>query len=80
MITFSILQSETDITHTLNPRLMLDFGNHTTQIILAIIAAVAGAGLIFKFAIKRKSTSDSGSVQIKDSKIGGDVAGRDIKK
>lgn len=59
---------------------MLDFGNHTTQIVLAIIAAVAGAGLIFKFAIKKKSTSNSGSVQIKDSKIGGDVAGRDIKK
>lgn len=54
----------------------MDLGNLTTQIILAVIAAIIGVGLAFKFVIKKKS----GSVTIKDSKIGGDVAGRDIKK
>lgn len=58
----------------------MDFGNHTTQIILAIIAAIVGAGIIFKIVNKKKTTKNSGSVHIKDSKVGGDVAGRDIKK
>jgi hypothetical protein len=58
----------------------MDLGNHTTQIILAIIAAIVGLGLVFKFVIKKKTTKNSGSVTIKDSRVGGDVAGRDIKK
>lgn len=58
----------------------MDLGNHTTQIILAIIAAIVGLGLVFKFVIKKKTIKNSGSVTIKDSRVGGDVAGRDIKK
>ena len=58
----------------------MDFGNNTTKIILAVITVIIGAGLVFKFIIKKKITKDSGSVNIKDSKIGGDVAGRDINK
>lgn len=58
----------------------MDFNDNTTQIIVAIIAAIAAAGLIFKFVIKKNSNKNSGNVNIKDSKIGGDVAGRDIKK
>lgn len=58
----------------------MDLTNNTTQIILALIAGIAGAGLIFKFVIKKSSNKNSGNVNIKDSKVGGDVAGRDIKK
>lgn len=58
----------------------MDFGDQTTQIILAVIAAVVGAGLIFKIVSKKKTTKNSDSVNIKGSKVGGDVAGRDIKK
>lgn len=58
----------------------MDLNDNTTKIILAIIAALIGAGLIFKFVIKRKNTKNSGSVNIRDSDVGGDVAGRDIKK
>lgn len=58
--------------------------NNTLKIILAITAGIIGAGLIFKFVIKRKSikkvTKDSGSVNVKNSDIGGDIAGRDINK
>jgi len=58
----------------------MDFSNNATQIILGIIAAIIGAGLIFKFVIKKNRNKNSGNVNIKNSKIGGDVAGRDIKK
>lgn len=58
----------------------MDFGDNTTQIVLAIIGAIIGTGLIIKFVSKKKITKNSGSVNIKDSKIDGDVAGRDIKK
>ena len=58
----------------------MDIGNHTTQIILAVIAAIVGAGLVFKFVSKKKTNKNSGSVNIKDSNVGGDIAGRDIKK
>ena len=58
----------------------MDFADHTTQIILSFIAAIVGAGLVFKIVSKKKTTKNSGSVNIKDSKVGGDVAGRDIKK
>ena len=58
----------------------MDFTDNTTQIVLAIIAAIAAAGLIFKFVIKKNSNKNSGNVNIKDSKVGGDVAGRDINK
>jgi hypothetical protein len=58
----------------------MDYSDNTTQIILAVIAAIAGAGLIFKFVIKKNRNKNSSNVNIKDSKIGGDVAGRDIKK
>lgn len=58
----------------------MDLGNHTTQIILAVIAAIVGAGFVFKYVSKKKTAKNSGSVNIRNSKIGGDVAGRDIKK
>ena len=58
----------------------MDFGNHTAQIILAVIAAIVGAGFVFKYVNKKKTINNSGSVNIKDSKVSGDVAGRDIKK
>lgn len=58
----------------------MDFSDNTTQIILAVIAAIAATGLIFKFVVNKNKTKNSGAVNIKDSKIGGDVAGRDIKK
>lgn len=58
----------------------MDFSVNTTEIILAVIAAIAATGLIFKFVVNKNKTKNSGSVNIKDSKIGGDVAGRDIKK
>lgn len=58
----------------------MDFDDNTTKIILAVIAGIIGAGLIFKFVFKKKTTKNSGSVNIEDSKVGGDVAGRDIKK
>ncbi len=58
----------------------MDLGDNTTQIIIGIIAAIIGAGLIFKFIVKKNTNKNSGQVNIKDSKIGGDVAGRDIKK
>jgi hypothetical protein len=56
----------------------MDLNNSLTQIILGIIAAIIGTGLIFRFAINKNK--NSGSVNIKKSKIKGDVAGRDIKK
>ena len=58
----------------------MNFGDNTTKIIIAIIVAIVGAGLVFKFTFKKKITKNSGNVNIKDSNIGGDVAGRDIKK
>jgi hypothetical protein len=58
----------------------MDFSDNTTQIILAVIAAIAATGLIIKFVVNKNKTKNSGSVNIKDSNIGGDVAGRDIKK
>ena len=58
----------------------MDFSDNTTKITLAVIAAIAAAGLIFKIVIRKNSNKNSGNVNIKDSKIGGDVAGRDIKK
>jgi hypothetical protein len=58
----------------------MNLEDHTTQIILAVIAAIAGAGIIFKIVRNKKTIKNSGSVNIKDSKVGGDVAGRDIKK
>ncbi|HZK96684.1 MAG TPA: hypothetical protein VFC67_20970 [Prolixibacteraceae bacterium] len=58
----------------------MDFNNSMTQLILGIIAAIIGTGLIFKFVIKKNSTKNTGSVNIRKSKIKGDVAGRDIKK
>ena len=58
----------------------MDFSDNTVKIILAIVAAIVGVGLVFKFIIKKKTAKNSGSVNIKDSRIGGDVAGRDIKK
>jgi hypothetical protein len=58
----------------------MDLGDHTTQIILAITTAIVGAGFVFKYVSKKKTTKKSGSVNIRNSKIGGDVAGRDIKK
>lgn len=58
----------------------MDFSDNATQIILAVIAAIAATGLIIKFNVNKNKTKKSGSVNIKDSKIGGDVAGRDIKK
>jgi hypothetical protein len=58
----------------------MDFGDNSTTIIVAIITAIFGLGFVFKFLIKKKTTQNSGIVNIKGSKIGGDVAGRDIKK
>lgn len=58
----------------------MDFNNSMTQLILGIIAAIIGTGLIFKFVIKKNSKKNIGSVNIRKSKIKGDVAGRDIKK
>jgi hypothetical protein len=58
----------------------MDINNSLTQIILGIIAAIIGTGLIFKFAINKNKNKNSGSVNIRKSKIKGDVAGRDIKK
>jgi hypothetical protein len=52
--------------------------NNATQIVLAIIAAIAGAGLIFRFVIRKNNRS--GGVDVKDSTVTGDVAGRDINK
>ena len=46
---------------------------------LPIIAALTAAGFAYTKSKKKQSTN-SGSVKIKNSKIGGDVAGRDIKK
>lgn len=65
--------------NNLNKRNM-DFSDNTTQIILAVIAAIAATGIIIKFVVNKNKTKSSGSVNIKDSNIGGDVAGRDIKK
>ncbi|MGB5025920.1 MAG: hypothetical protein WBO44_11245 [Saprospiraceae bacterium] len=58
----------------------MDLNENATKIILAVIAGIFGVGLLFKFIFKKKTTNNSGSVNIKDSKVGGDVAGRDIKK
>ena len=58
----------------------MNFSDNVTQIILAVIATITAAGVIFKFIMKKTSNKNSGKVNIKDSKIGGDVAGRDIKK
>ncbi|MEX6690190.1 hypothetical protein QTN47_21955 [Danxiaibacter flavus] len=58
----------------------MDLNDNSTKIILAVIAGIVGAGLIFKFVLKKKTTKNSGSVNIKDSNVGGDVAGRDIQK
>ena len=58
----------------------MDFNNSMIQLILGIIAAIIGTGLILKFVIKKNITKNSGSVNIRKSKIKGDVAGRDIKK
>jgi hypothetical protein len=52
--------------------------NNATQIFLAIIAAIAGAGLIFRFVIRKNYRN--GGVDVKDSTVTGDVAGRDINK
>lgn len=58
----------------------MDFNNSMTQLILGIFAAIIGTGLIFKFVIKKNNNKNTGSVNIRKSKIKGDVAGRDIKK
>lgn len=58
----------------------MDFENSMTQLILGIIAAIIGTGLIFKFVIKKNNNKNTGRVNIRKSKIKGDVAGRDIKK
>ncbi|HTJ48464.1 MAG TPA: hypothetical protein VL443_03340 [Cyclobacteriaceae bacterium] len=58
----------------------MDLSNDLTKIILAVITAIIGTGLIFKFISKKKNKNKSGSVSIKNSKVGGDVAGRDINK
>lgn len=58
----------------------MDFSGNITQIILAVIAAIAATGLIIKFVVNKNKIKNSSSVNIKDSNIGGDVAGRDIKK
>ncbi|MBX7153621.1 MAG: hypothetical protein K1X91_01580 [Bacteriodetes bacterium] len=58
----------------------MDFSDNTRQIILAVIAAIAATGIVIRLVVNKNKTKNSGSVNIKDSKIGGDVAGRDIKK
>jgi|GEM_PF-5725442 len=60
----------------------MDYG--TLKIIFGFVAAIVAAGLVFKFVVRNKSkktiTKESGSVTIKDSNVGGDVAGRDLSK
>jgi hypothetical protein len=58
----------------------MNFSNSITQIILALIAAIAAIGVVIRIVVNKNKTKNSGSVKIKDSVIGGDVAGRDIKK
>jgi hypothetical protein len=58
----------------------MNLNDNLTRIILGIITALITAGVVFKFVSNRKINKDSGSVNIRNSKIKGDVAGRDIKK
>ena len=57
----------------------MNLGNHTTQIILAIIAAIAALGITIKIITKKKSNSDNTSIKVNKSDTG-DIAGRDINK
>ncbi|AYB32385.1 LPXTG cell wall anchor domain-containing protein [Chryseolinea soli] len=51
-------------------------GDNITNIILAVIAAIS-AGAAVTFYVKSKKSNKS---IIKGNKVGGDLAGRDIKK
>ena len=57
----------------------MDLGNNTTQIILAIIAAIAALGITIRIITKKKSNSDNTNIKVKKSDTG-DIAGRDINK
>ena len=50
----------------------------TAKLVLGIVAALTAAGLIFKFVIRSKKDVNK-TTQI-GNKVGGDQAGRDIKK
>lgn len=58
------------------------FTKNLTTIVLAIIAAIAGAGLIFKFIIKKGNINNSNNNRVdqNNNSVGGDMAGRDINK
>jgi len=58
----------------------MEISGDLIKILVAIILAILGIGIVLKFTIKKKSSKNSGSVNIKDSNVRGDVAGRDIKK
>jgi len=63
----------------------MDFGNHTTQIILAIIGLLAAGTITFKIIKSKNSRNVSGNdnsnnVNISNNKTKGDIAGRDINK
>lgn len=55
--------------------------DNLTTIIIAIIGIFA-TGFVIKVLIKKKKSANNtkSSIGIKNSKIGGDVAGRDINK
>ena len=55
---------------------LMTFLSEHWKAILAAIAAVAGAGIVFRFRIQRQSGSSSSSDQ-RRAKAGGDIIGRD---
>ncbi len=50
------------------------------KIIAITISAILGTGFVFKFVVNRNKNKSANTINIKKSKINGDVAGRDIKK
>jgi len=63
----------------------MDLNENLTQIILAIIAAIVGITITIRIVKKSRIKKNSGfdnsyNVTIKENKVKGDVAGRDIVK
>lgn len=57
----------------------MEFLNQHWKEIAAAVGALIAGGLAFKFISKKTSTKSNKVVQ-RNNKVGGDIAGRDIKK
>ncbi len=56
----------------------MNLSDNVTQIILAVVAALVGAGLIFRIVIR--TNKRNGGVDVRNSSVTGDIAGGNINK